>query len=215
MGHALYQHRPLTLLTLPFPLKTVKDHSIKLMYNPRKSNTKDVSLVLSVGHGKKQSSSAQPLMSTYCNVEMSRSIEEKCGQKAEEWRQMLERDEEKKQQRMERCLARNTQSECEEKLMERMRQEVEEKKQECMRKEKSVEDMQTCLVESQSSPDMQSSCSKKTVMSMQKHSAITDIKKYIKKALSKMTGASQAVAMNIQASLHGTNHAIEKKMIAH
>merc|ERR1719153_263353 len=50
--HQMSQHSPLTLLTLPFPLRTVKDHSMKLMYNPRNSNTKDISLVLSAGHAR-------------------------------------------------------------------------------------------------------------------------------------------------------------------
>jgi len=59
----LSHHSPLTLLTLPFPLQTVKDHSIQLMYNPTNSNTKDISLLLSAGHGRKQSSSSPVLMS--------------------------------------------------------------------------------------------------------------------------------------------------------
>merc|ERR1711889_18761 len=59
----LSHHSPLTLLTLPFPLHTVKDHSIQLMYNPTNSNTKDISLLLSAGHGRKQSSSGPVLMS--------------------------------------------------------------------------------------------------------------------------------------------------------
>merc|ERR1719308_598497 len=61
--HQLSHHSPLTLLTLPFPLHTVKDHSIQLMYNPTNSNTKDISLILSAGHGRKQSSSGPVLMS--------------------------------------------------------------------------------------------------------------------------------------------------------
>merc|ERR1712121_527010 len=107
--HQMSQHRPLTLLTLPFPLKTVKDHSMRLMYNPRNSNTKDISLVLSAGHARKQSSSD--------------------------------------------------------------------------------------VILTPASP-------------------ITDIKKHIEMALQKVTGAGRAVALNIQARLHGNNRAVEKEMIA-
>merc|ERR1712180_527565 len=59
----LSHHSPMTLLTLPFPLQTVKDHSIQLMYNPTNSNTKDISLLLSAGHGRKESSSSPVVMS--------------------------------------------------------------------------------------------------------------------------------------------------------
>merc|ERR1719153_995693 len=75
--HQMSQHSPLTLLTLPFPLRTVKDHSMKLMYNPRNSNTKDISLVLSAGHARKQSSSdviltpASPIADIKNHIEMA------------------------------------------------------------------------------------------------------------------------------------------------
>merc|ERR1712002_113550 len=107
--YQLSQHRPLTLLALPFPLNTVKDHSIKLMYNPSNSNTKDISILLSAGHGRKQSSSTPALVSD---------------------------------------------------------------------------------------------------------SPVTDIKKYMELALNTMTGASQAVALNIEARLRGNNRVVDKKMIA-
>jgi len=107
--HQMSQHSPLTLLTLPFPLKTVKDHSMRLMYNPRNSNTKDISLVLSAGHARKQSSSD--------------------------------------------------------------------------------------VILTPASP-------------------IPDIKKHIEMAMQKVTGAGRAVALNIQARLHGNNRAVEKEMIA-
>merc|ERR1712240_833805 len=75
--HQMSQHRPRTLLTLPCPLKTVKDHSMRLMYNPRNSNTKDISLVLSAGHARKQSSSdviltpASPITDIKKHIEMA------------------------------------------------------------------------------------------------------------------------------------------------
>merc|ERR1719334_1786442 len=105
----LSHHSPLTLLTLPFPLHTVKDHSIQLMYNPTNSNTKDISLLLSAGHGRKQSSSSPVLMS---------------------------------------------------------------------------------------------------------ESPVTDVKKYMELALNKMTGPSQAVALNIEARLRRDNRIVAKNMIA-
>ena len=45
-------------------------------------------------------------------------------------------------------------------------------------------------------------------------SPIPDIKKHIEMAMQKVTGAGRAVALNIQAHLHGNNPAVEKEMIA-
>merc|ERR1711962_23780 len=61
--HLIAQHSPLTLINLPFPLKTVKDHSMRLMYNPKESNTKNIAFVFGVGYGRKQSPSAVEVIS--------------------------------------------------------------------------------------------------------------------------------------------------------
>ena len=50
--HELSQHKPLTLLSLPLPLKTVKSHSVSLVYNPSTSTTKEAFLVFSFGNNK-------------------------------------------------------------------------------------------------------------------------------------------------------------------
>merc|ERR1712240_56664 len=47
----------------PFPLKSVKDHSMRLMYNPKQSNTKNIAFVFGAGYGRKQSSSAVEVIS--------------------------------------------------------------------------------------------------------------------------------------------------------
>merc|ERR1719481_2123689 len=61
--HQIAQHSPLTLINLPFPLKTVKDHSMRLMYNPKESNTKNIAFVFGAGYGRKQSPSAVEVIS--------------------------------------------------------------------------------------------------------------------------------------------------------
>merc|ERR1712240_883831 len=61
--HQIAQHSPLTLINLPFPLKSVKDHSMRLMYNPKQSNTKNIAFVFGAGYGRKQSSSAVEVIS--------------------------------------------------------------------------------------------------------------------------------------------------------
>jgi len=73
--HWIAQHKPLTLLNLPFPLKTVKDHSMRLVYNPKESNTKDIAFVFSVGYGKKLSSSDVALTSPSPIAEIKEHIE--------------------------------------------------------------------------------------------------------------------------------------------
>ena len=45
----LSHHHPLTLLSLPLPLMTVRSHSVTLIYNPSTSVTKEASFVMSVG----------------------------------------------------------------------------------------------------------------------------------------------------------------------
>ena len=47
--HVLSHHHPLTLLSLPLPLMTVRSHSVSLIYNPTTSATKEASFVMSVG----------------------------------------------------------------------------------------------------------------------------------------------------------------------
>ena len=47
--HVFSHHHPLTLLSLPLPLMTVRSHSVSLIYNPSTSATKEASFVMSVG----------------------------------------------------------------------------------------------------------------------------------------------------------------------
>merc|ERR1712215_543658 len=82
---SLYQHRPLTLLTLPLPLKTVKDHSVSVIFNPRDSNTKDASLSFSFGYAEKRQSGSDPEVTTYNNVRVPSEIERKCREESERY----------------------------------------------------------------------------------------------------------------------------------
>merc|ERR1719283_832511 len=81
----LYQHKPLTLLTLPLPLKTVRDHSVSVIYNPRDSNTKDASLSFSFGYAEKKQSGSDPEVTTYNNVRVPSEIERKCREESERY----------------------------------------------------------------------------------------------------------------------------------
>jgi len=72
--HQIAQHSPLTLINLPFPLKSVKDHSMRLMYNPKQSNTKNIAFVFGAGYGRKQSSSAVEVISPSPVEDIKRDI---------------------------------------------------------------------------------------------------------------------------------------------
>ena len=84
----LMEHEPLTLLSLPLPLKTVRDHSFSLIYDPKLSTTKEASIVLSYGYGKRESTSVEPEVYTSCSVEVPNRAQEQCRREAREWRQL-------------------------------------------------------------------------------------------------------------------------------
>merc|ERR550519_2241676 len=93
----LLQHRPLTLLTLPLPLRTVRDHAVSLILNPRDSNTKAASLAFSFGSAERLEASREPEVTSYSRVSVPDSVETQCRREAEQWR------EEEREEKREEC----------------------------------------------------------------------------------------------------------------
>merc|ERR1719228_1444258 len=129
----LLQHKPLTLLTLPLPLKTVRDHSVSLIYNPRDSYTKDASLSFSFGYGQKLQSSVQPQVTSHSTVTVPDFVERQCRKEARRWKEEEQRDAGKMQERKERCVRRNQERCQQDKEQEQRRQLAEQEKEECRR----------------------------------------------------------------------------------
>merc|ERR1719228_2437673 len=129
----LLQHKPLTLLTLPLPLKTVRDHSVSLIYNPRDSYTKDASLSFSFGYGQKLQSGLQPQVTSHSTVTVPDLVERQCREEARRWKEEEQRDAGKIQERKERCVRRNQERCQQDKEQEQRRQLAGQEKEECRR----------------------------------------------------------------------------------
>eukprot|EP00092_Neocalanus_flemingeri_P009183 GFUD01009884.1.p1 GENE.GFUD01009884.1~~GFUD01009884.1.p1 ORF type:complete len:1721 (+),score=446.76 GFUD01009884.1:69-5231(+) len=61
----LSHHQPLTLLSLPLPLKSIKSHTISLIYNPSTSITKEASFLFSVGYGQFSRQNTRTMLSKF------------------------------------------------------------------------------------------------------------------------------------------------------
>ena len=168
----LREQNPLTLLSLPLPLKSVRDHTLSLIYSPKQSSTKDVSIVLAYAHGERKRSSAK--VTTSSNVQVPQHITQKCSSSSE-----IQREE-------------------------------------CEREELSTYVKVSCLKNQskQSRPTIESEfyCSKMAVQSKQRHSAILVNKKSTLDILESIPEDSRAATMSVEASLHGENYSIQKKI---
>merc|ERR1719147_207137 len=180
----LYQHKPLTLLTLPLPLKTVRDHSVSVIYNPRDSNTKDASLSFSFGYAEKKQSGSDPEVTTYNNVRVPSEIERKSREESERYS-----GEEKEEKR----------DECEREKI------AQEEKRECMRERSR---------QSRPSSEIEEYCSKRSFIYKSSHTSYKSTKKCLKSILEPIRNAARAVSVHVQAALHGERYVVEKKVQA-
>ena len=83
--HGLRQHNLLTLLALPLPLNTVREHTMRIVYNPSESVTKAASFAIGYGFGEKMQNGAAPSVWTSTNVPVPTAVKSKCTKVAEEW----------------------------------------------------------------------------------------------------------------------------------
>ena len=86
----LAQHRPLTALSLPLPLQSCRYHKVSLHYSPSRSQTKEASVIFSMGYGSKQSLFGEPKV--HFPVEVQSDLERQCRQEITEdkWSQEAE-----------------------------------------------------------------------------------------------------------------------------
>jgi len=217
--HQLSLHKPLTLLTLPFPLHTVRDHSIKVMYNPQTSITKEASFSILSGRALRQSSSDIPLITTYSDEKMNQTIVDVCKQQIIDWKTQQDESIKKElEEHLERCILIKPRAECETEMELRHQEEADEREVKCIIEENSKLEMAKCVeergIQSRPSSEIHSYCTKKIVLYKQKHSAINDIKKWTNIGLSEIQGSSRAITVHMQANLHGPNHAVVKGVAA-
>ena len=83
--HGLKQHNFLTLLALPLPLKTVREHTMRIVYNPSESVTKAASFAVGYGFGEKVQNGAAPRVWASTSVPVPAAVKSKCTKVAEEW----------------------------------------------------------------------------------------------------------------------------------
>lgn len=86
----LKHHSPLTLLALPLPLNTIREHNVQLIYNPVASTTKAASLSLSYALSKKLASAATPLITSSTFISVPAAIQTKCSSSSGTAEEMLE-----------------------------------------------------------------------------------------------------------------------------
>merc|ERR1719436_1842589 len=97
----LTQHQPLTALSLPLPLQSCRYHQVSLHYSPSRSQTKEASVIFSLGYGSKQSLFGEPKV--HFPLEVQSHLERQCRQEVTEdkWSQQDEaedsQDEEEEQ----------------------------------------------------------------------------------------------------------------------
>merc|ERR550519_192681 len=86
----LTQHQPLTALSLPLPLQSCKYHQVSLHYSPSRSQTKEASVIFSLGYGSKQSLFGEPKV--HFPLEVQSDLERQCRQEVTEdkWSQQDE-----------------------------------------------------------------------------------------------------------------------------
>merc|ERR1711962_1257458 len=83
--HTLKNNNILTLLSLPLPLKTVRETSMKIVYNPAESVTKAASFAIAYGAGSKVQSGSSPSIWSSTIVPVPSAVKAKCTKVADEW----------------------------------------------------------------------------------------------------------------------------------
>jgi len=83
--HNLRHHNFMTLFALPLPFKTVREHTIRIVYNPKESVTKAASFAIGYGFGEKAVNGAAPRVWASTSVVVPAAVKAKCTKVADEW----------------------------------------------------------------------------------------------------------------------------------
>merc|ERR1712180_314084 len=218
--HTLKNNNILTLLSLPLPLKTVRETTMKIVYNPAESVTKAASFAIAYGAGSKVQSGSSPSIWSSTSVPVPSAVKAKCTKVADEWlaRQrsgplMVQRESQclKKQillcEESKAVLQQLTviSDQIKEQAMEscEMREVAEIEKVECRRQQ---------LSQSRPSQEVESYCSIIAVRTEQRHRAGAATMRSASWMIENLKAASQAYTINVQAALHGANHVVDQKI---
>jgi len=241
----LVKINPLNLFTLSLPIQSAKAHSVSLVYNPKISQTKDMSLVFSIGHGRKDSISGDPAVITSGDgLLVPGNVEDMCRKAVEEWMGNERKNTERLEVRKVRC-QRKKEEECKERKEEReqrgvkveereecrrkaegecqadteaeLRKEQELRVMECQMEEISVVQKLRCMEEQSEdgrrpASQIEEFCNRRIVENRQRHSASQANMEGMKKTLGLIEDTASAVSVNMEASLHGENYSVLKKI---
>merc|ERR1712013_327457 len=227
--HTLKNNNILTLLSLPLPLKTVRETTMKIVYNPAESVTKAASFAITYGAGSKVQSGSSPSNWSSTIVPVPSAVKAKCTKVADEWlaRQrssplMAQRESQclKKQillcdESKEQCRIEST-NQCKNIVEKELLADKEEAMESCEMREvaeiEKVECRRQQLSQSRPSQEVESYCSIIAVRMEQRHRAGAAIRRSASWMIENLEAASQAYTINVQAALHGVNHVVDQKI---
>merc|ERR1719228_1864327 len=163
---------------------TVKDHSVSVIFNPRDSNTKFVSLSFSFGYGEKKNPSGEPEVTHYGRARGPAEVERKCREESERYS-----SEEREEMR----------DQCEREKI------AEEEKRECMRE---------LSRQSRPAGEIEQDCIRRSYVYTCKHTSYKSIKNTVNKILRDHQNSARAVSLHVMAALHGQNYIANREVQA-
>merc|ERR1719290_681109 len=240
--HGLRQHNLLTLLALPLPLNTVREHTMRIVYNPSESVTKAASFAIGYGFGEKMQNGTAPSVWTSTNVPVPTAVKSKCTKVAEEWL-LRQRSTHSMAMRETSCLKKHTLI-CEERMAtlqqltaitaaikeqcsveankcktvveEQLLADKVERMEACEMREvaeiEKVECRRVQLRQSRPSHEVESFCSMSAVRMEQRHRAGAASRRSATWMFEILKDASRVLTINVQAALHGANSVVDQKI---
>merc|ERR1719204_2497957 len=217
--HTLKNNNILTLLSLPLPLKTVRETTMKIVYNPAESVTKAASFAIAYGAGSNVQSGSSPSIWSSTIVPVPSAVKAKCTKVADEWL-ARQRSSPLMAQRERQCRKEFTMP-CKRIVEKELLADKEEAMESCEMREvaeiEKVECRRQQLSQSRPSQEVESYCSIIAVRTEQRHSAGAATRRsasWMIEALKErdVKAASQAYTINVQAALHGANHVVDQKI---
>ena len=166
---SLAQHRPLTVLSLPLPLQSCRYHHVSLHYSPARSQTKEASLIFSLGYGSKQSLFGEPKV--HFPLEVQSGHERECRQEITEdkWSQQAEPEDSEDEEEERKYWSENSQDGYRQKLKAKLSEE--RRVYQCLTVKKCDQERSSCQSELRSEhrprDEIEAVCSQKKFQCVQ------------------------------------------------
>merc|ERR1719436_318755 len=193
----LTQHQPLTALSLPLPLQSCRYHQVSLHYSPSRSQTKEASVIFSLGYGSKQSLFGEPKV--HYPLEVQSELERECRQEVSEdrWNQsQLESEDYHDEEEERKYWSEKKQESYREKL--KSKQSEERKVYQCLTLKKCDQEESSCKselrAEHRPSDEIEAVCSKKKFQCIQQTKTVISTKSVLYKV-------SQGTAVTCSAAI--------------